>query len=77
MKDVFELLVEATVTMANPRRSVQVTGVKRTTCIRGLKNTTLICADGVLRVMTYRGNINDAIPTGSITIIDISEDMAA
>lgn len=73
--DVFEQLVAATDVIKNPMRKVRVTGVRNTTCIRGLKRTVLICADGVDRIITYRGKLSDAVPNGTVTLIDISEDM--
>lgn len=73
--DVFEQLVAATEVIKNPMRKVRVTGVRNTTCIRGLKRTVLICADGVDRIITYRGELSDAVPNGTVTLIDISEDM--
>ena len=73
--DPFEELLMATEVIKNPRRKVQITGVGNTTCIRGLKRTVLICADGIDRVLTYRGNLKDALPEGTITLIDISEDI--
>lgn len=73
--DVFEKLVAATEVIKNPIRKVRVTGVRNTTCIRGLKRTVLVCADGVDRIITYRGKLADAVPNGTVTLIDISEDM--
>lgn len=73
--DVFEQLVAATEVIKNPRRTVKVLGVKTATCIRGLKRAELICADGVNRIITYRGKLSDAVPNGTVTLIDISEDM--
>ena len=73
--DVFEQLVMATEVIKNPRRQVTVLGVGNTTCIKGLKRTELVCEDGVVRVITYRGNLKEAVPTGKITLIDINEDI--
>ena len=73
--DVFEELLMATEVIKNPRKIVKVTGVGNTTCIRGLKRTELICSDGFTRVLTYRGKLVDAVPNGSVTLVDISEDM--
>lgn len=75
--NVFEQLVLATEVIRNPRRSVAITGTGKTTCIRGLKRTEVYCADHIARVVTYRGALIDALPNGTITLIDISEDMAA
>lgn len=73
--DVFEQLLAATEVIKNPRRTVKIVGVKTATCIRGLKRAELICADGVNRVITYRGKLTDAVPNGTVTLVDISEDM--
>lgn len=69
--DIFEMLVIATAPVAR----VKVTGVMNVTCIQGSNRATLICADGVDRVMHYRGSLSDAIPTGFITVTDISAEM--
>lgn len=69
--DIFEMLLVATA----PVTAVKVIGVRRTTCIKGAKRTTLVCADGVNRVMHYRGSLAEAVPTGHITIMDISDEM--
>ena len=75
--DIFEMLVEATNVIAKPQRLVKVVGVKCTTVIRGLKNTELVCEDGINRVITYRGSLSDAVPTGHIRLIDITSAMNA
>lgn len=75
--NIFEQLVFATNVIRNPARVVSIRGTGKTTCIRGLKRTEIHCADNVTRVITYRGALIDACPDGCITLIDISEDMAA
>ena len=71
--DPFEELLMATEVIRNPRRTVKIVGVKTATCIRGLKRAELICADGVNRVITYQGKLADAVPNGTVTLIDINE----
>ena len=73
--DIFEQLLVATNSIKNPRRTVKVLGVKNSTCIRGLKRAELVCADGVNRVIMYRGALADAVPNSTITLIDISDDI--
>ena len=73
--DIFEQLLIATI--PTNTTSIKVTSVGKTTCIRGEKKTTLHCADGVSRVMHYRGSLNKAVPTGHITVTDITMQMSA
>lgn len=75
--NIFEQLLLATEVIKNPRKTVAITGTGKTTCIRGLKRTEVKCADAITRIITYRGALINAVPNGTITLIDISEDMAA
>lgn len=70
-RDVFEELLMATESL-RPTKLVKVTGTGNTTCIRGLKRTVLFCADGVARVIHYRGVLSEAVPTGHLRLIDIN-----
>lgn len=67
--DIFQELLLAT----TPITKIRVTGVKSTTCIRGAKRTVLVCADNVLRVIHYRGSLAAAVPTGHISVMDITD----
>ena len=73
--DIFQHLLAATAPINTVQ--IKVIGTGRTTCIKGMKRTELLCADSITRVMTYRGSLSAAVPTGYITLIDISEEMAA